>query len=479
MSIPKMTQDLAVIQKLSDLPNATEGLTADQLKAKFDEAALAIQDWLNSQLVPSIKAENIPFTGSTEIDADTLDAAIRDVHSQVKEASTGSIVNGSVTAEKLSTELLERVFGGRAWVSMDAPGSAQNPDSGFPIGQIWLRPPFTAANAAGTGWTASGCTVETAENRVTVTGNNTVTTASISQSLSGLGQDGDRVYVLFYMENMDSELTALTVSLNSGEELDAAAGAFAGNLAGGTLTVKVSATWPSTSLAGGSFEIVNYAVVNIDAICRQNAAAREMADWPGYLSGLLPLSAYTSPVEVWIQMSAGSWWAMGLATLPVNRGGTGADSLTEGAILYGGGDRLEQLAPPEEDGSFLQFVDGKPKWQTVEETAAGGSILRVITGSYTGTGGSQNVALPVAPKLLNISTASGGYANVATASTALQDRPVTLGQGGKDMAIYTTSASGGYSVNYGHVTLDEKQIKLDSPYFCNRNSVVYNWVAVY
>ena len=43
MSIPKMTNDLAVIQKLSDLPNSTEGLTADQLKAKFDEAALEIQ----------------------------------------------------------------------------------------------------------------------------------------------------------------------------------------------------------------------------------------------------------------------------------------------------------------------------------------------------------------------------------------------------------------------------------------------------
>ena len=45
MSIPKMTNDLAVIQKLSDLPNSTEGLTSDQLKAKFDEAALEIQKY--------------------------------------------------------------------------------------------------------------------------------------------------------------------------------------------------------------------------------------------------------------------------------------------------------------------------------------------------------------------------------------------------------------------------------------------------
>ena len=38
MAIPKMTDDLEIIQKLSDLPNATDGLTAEELKAKFDEA---------------------------------------------------------------------------------------------------------------------------------------------------------------------------------------------------------------------------------------------------------------------------------------------------------------------------------------------------------------------------------------------------------------------------------------------------------
>ena len=116
MSIPKLTKDLAIIQKLSDLPNATEGLTADQLKAKFDEAAIAIQAYINEKLIPAIVAAKIPFTASSEINADNIDAAIRAVQGQVRDASSGTIVNGSVTAEKLSAALLARVYGGRPWV---------------------------------------------------------------------------------------------------------------------------------------------------------------------------------------------------------------------------------------------------------------------------------------------------------------------------------------------------------------------------
>ena len=78
MSIPKLTKDLAVIQKLSDLPNTTEGLTAEQLKARFDEAALEIQTYINQTLVPAIAAEQIPFAATPEVDAQTIAAAIAD-----------------------------------------------------------------------------------------------------------------------------------------------------------------------------------------------------------------------------------------------------------------------------------------------------------------------------------------------------------------------------------------------------------------
>lgn len=477
MSIPKMTNDLAVIQKLSDLPNSTEGLTSDQLKAKFDEAALEIQKYINDKLIPAIIAEKIPFVATSEINADNIDAAIREVQSHVKDASSGTIVNGSVTTEKLSAALLARVYGGRPYVSLNAPGSAQNKETDFPIGQIWLRPAFTVVNRAGSNWTANGCTVSASDNRFTVKGNNTVVTATATQALTSMGQDGDRVMVLFGIQNKDNEITDLTVSLNSGEAQDASAGVFEATLVGGSLTVQIAATWPSTSLAGGSFDVVNYAVVNLDQVLRQATDAEDMTDWAGYLNGLLPLSNYTSPEEVFIQTINGTWWPVGKQVYPVERGGTGLNTIGSGELLYGGnGNTMERLAAAVEDNSFLMFSGGKPVWSGTEETIGNTSILRVKTGSYTGNGGARNINLGVTPKLLHISTSSG--ASVSRGS--YKDRPCTIAQGCQDVTEWYDYVSQYESENWhtASVALNNKTATMSGE-FCNRSGVTYNWVAIY
>lgn len=56
MSISQLTDDLEIISALSDEPNATDGLTATQLKAKFDEAAGIIKTYLNGTIVPAINS---------------------------------------------------------------------------------------------------------------------------------------------------------------------------------------------------------------------------------------------------------------------------------------------------------------------------------------------------------------------------------------------------------------------------------------
>ena len=50
MALSKLLTDLDNVQALSDSPNETEGLTADQLKAKFDEAGNEIKAYLNNTL---------------------------------------------------------------------------------------------------------------------------------------------------------------------------------------------------------------------------------------------------------------------------------------------------------------------------------------------------------------------------------------------------------------------------------------------
>ena len=49
--------DLNIIQKLDDEPNDVGGLTAAELKAKFDESGLTIQKYINQTLIPELLAE--------------------------------------------------------------------------------------------------------------------------------------------------------------------------------------------------------------------------------------------------------------------------------------------------------------------------------------------------------------------------------------------------------------------------------------
>ena len=52
--IPFMEDDVDVIQKLDDEPNDVGGLSAAELKAKFDEAGNIIKGYINDTLVPSL-----------------------------------------------------------------------------------------------------------------------------------------------------------------------------------------------------------------------------------------------------------------------------------------------------------------------------------------------------------------------------------------------------------------------------------------
>jgi hypothetical protein len=54
MAIEQFNEDVEVISKLGDLPNQDDGLTAEELKAKFDQASIAIKNFINNVLVPVI-----------------------------------------------------------------------------------------------------------------------------------------------------------------------------------------------------------------------------------------------------------------------------------------------------------------------------------------------------------------------------------------------------------------------------------------
>lgn len=72
MNFPKLDKDLAIISKLGDNPGADDGLSPDGLKAKFDEAALLIQAYLNGTLVETL---NNIFSGGDSAPSNGLNMA--------------------------------------------------------------------------------------------------------------------------------------------------------------------------------------------------------------------------------------------------------------------------------------------------------------------------------------------------------------------------------------------------------------------
>lgn len=385
MAIPYMTDDLEIIQALSDLPNSEDGLGAQELKAKFDAAGLAIQSYINERLIPALAAAHIPFKKTNEINAETIQLAMEDVQRQVRDAATGSIVNGSITKEKIAASLLDRIYGGRAWVSADTPGPGHNPDTDFPIGQVWLRPEFTVVNEAGDAWSATGCTAVKRGNDVVLTGLSQVAAVKASQNLAGIGNAGDRVVILFQIKDRDSEITQMTASVNgaAAQQISGSVSMEAVLSSVGTLTLEIGVAWPSTSLAFGSVTLGSYTVVNLDKIMRQMNDAREVASWSEYLWSKTPFTQFVSPELLFIQQKSGVWDTISFDVLPISRGGTGLKATTP-------------------DRYMKTNSDGSIGFLSKDDVIADIGVLRLMTGTYTGTGDARSVTLPVAPKLLQI-----------------------------------------------------------------------------
>ncbi len=457
------------------------------LQLLHDEARDGLNRLVEALNDPSA-AEQLPFRGQG-LAAGNVRDAILETYGAIRQAAAGLLVNGSVTAEKLSPQLLERVYGGRLWVSMDAPGRDQNPDSGFPVGQLWLRPAFTVDNLAGAAWSATACTVQAVAGGWQVTGSGTQAVVRISQTLPNLGTAGQRVYVALQAEETDSQLTALTLRLGGAAHNLLGGRVFEAALdAGGGLTAEVTAQWPAAALASGSFRLTGWTVVNAGRAEDSLTDCKPLTDWPGLLERLIPFESARLGRMVFVQTAPGQWAEIEREVLPVGRGGTGLAQVEAGQLLYGGAETMEVLPPPESDGSVLRFLDGRPVWSAVGETVAALGSLRLQTGTYTGTASARTVTLPVEPALLLIFPQDGPYAKIG--EFPVYDNPVVLGNGAKSMESHWGAVGSNGQRAYqcavalsGNVLTCSMQAYGDisnaSDTYCNRSGVTYRWVAVY
>lgn len=104
MEFTKLTKDMSIIAKLDDEPNDVGGLSATQLKAKFDEAGDAIKEYLNETLLPELAAA----TASAMLGA-TMDGEHVSVQDALDELKTLGMKQGNVPALGAAGSILRKV----------------------------------------------------------------------------------------------------------------------------------------------------------------------------------------------------------------------------------------------------------------------------------------------------------------------------------------------------------------------------------
>ena len=191
-------------------------------------------------------AGQLPFLPTGDLTAQTVQAAIEEVYAAVKDAAAGQLVDGTVSKNKLTQQLLERIYGGRVWASMDSPTAADGPEQDFPVGQLWLRGGFTVDNLALAQWSASGCTLSPNGDGWLLTADGGQETVQALQILERVGKAGERIWVRLQVPQKHSHLSELALYLNDVEhDLMEGGGVFETELdQSGSLEVMIWGAWP-------------------------------------------------------------------------------------------------------------------------------------------------------------------------------------------------------------------------------------------
>lgn len=111
MAFTELTTDLNIIQALDDEPNDVGGLSAAELKAKFDEAANIIKTYLNSTLIAEMEdngAESLGISPITELPGVTdVENALKGIIVMLQDVTQGAVADGSITTAKLADLAVE------------------------------------------------------------------------------------------------------------------------------------------------------------------------------------------------------------------------------------------------------------------------------------------------------------------------------------------------------------------------------------
>lgn len=114
MAFTQLSDDLNIIQALDDEPNDVGGLSAAELKAKFDQAANIIKTYLNDTLLSELGGETgAPNIGVYPIDdlpdVEDVQAALLGILEIAKDAQSGTLTPGIIDTVKLADSAVTTV----------------------------------------------------------------------------------------------------------------------------------------------------------------------------------------------------------------------------------------------------------------------------------------------------------------------------------------------------------------------------------
>lgn len=116
--IPRVTDELGTVSTLDDRPNDTSGLTAAELKAKFDADSGTLKTYLNDVLIPFLEgmtaAASLGITTIPGFSAGDVQTALEQIVQAMQDVTQGSVTDGSITLSKLAAEVTAVALGGAA-----------------------------------------------------------------------------------------------------------------------------------------------------------------------------------------------------------------------------------------------------------------------------------------------------------------------------------------------------------------------------
>lgn len=103
MALTEFTKDMGIIAKLDDEPNDVGGLTAAQLKDKFDEGGVALKQYINETLLPELTADTAAAQLGAQLNGESMS-----VQGALDELRVAAVKSGNVPVGGYAGDFLRK-----------------------------------------------------------------------------------------------------------------------------------------------------------------------------------------------------------------------------------------------------------------------------------------------------------------------------------------------------------------------------------